>query len=339
MSKSDESKNGSESGGSTPPVVETVQFLAPTVDPEHGGVADEPQPPAKSAGQTRRVSAPSKRAGDARTAVDAPKSAAALSLKPKSAAPARSADRRRKASECVVADPEELFESLGVTLQDSLMTLALTHRSWANEHGEVPTNERLEFLGDTVLGLVVTEQLYVTHPDKEEGELAKLRANIVSTTSLAEIARRLGKGGLGEYLYLGNGEVRTGGKDKDSILADGLEAVIGAVHIQYGIDKAREVVLGLCAPLLSRAARLGAGLDWKTSLQELCARRGLRPPVYEVTEAGPDHEKLFTAIVLIEEKSLGTGSGRTKKEAEMKAAGHAWGVISGEDVALPGLGL
>ncbi|WP_083777908.1 ribonuclease III [Segniliparus rotundus] len=238
-----------------------------------------------------------------------------------------------------MADPEELFESLGVTLQDSLMTLALTHRSWANEHGEVPTNERLEFLGDTVLGLVVTEQLYVTHPDKEEGELAKLRANIVSTASLAEIARRLGKGGLGEYLYLGNGEVRTGGKNKDSILADGLEAVIGAVHIQYGIEKAREVVLALCAPLLARAARLGAGLDWKTSLQELCARRGLRPPVYEVTEAGPDHEKLFTAVVLIEEKSLGTGSGRTKKEAEMKAAGHAWGVISGEDVALPGLGL
>ncbi|MGL6234307.1 MAG: ribonuclease III [Segniliparus sp.] len=251
----------------------------------------------------------------------------------------RSAEKRRKASECVVGDPQELFDSIGVTLQEALLTLALTHRSWANEHGEVPTNERLEFLGDTVLGLVITEQLYVSHPDKEEGELAKLRANIVSTISLAEIARRLGKGGLGEYLYLGNGEVRTGGKNKDSILADGLEALLGAVHIQYGIEKAREVVLHLCAPLLSRAARLGAGLDWKTSLQELCARRGLRPPVYEVTEAGPDHEKLFTAIVLIEEKSLGTGSGRTKKEAEMKAAGHAWGVISGEDVALPGLGI
>ncbi|WP_040585901.1 ribonuclease III [Segniliparus rugosus] len=248
-------------------------------------------------------------------------------------------DKRRKASECVVSDPAELFDSIGVTLQESLLTLALTHRSWANEHGEVPTNERLEFLGDTVLGLVITEQLYVTHPDKEEGELAKLRANIVSTISLAEIARRLGKGGLGEYLYLGNGEMRTGGKNKDSILADGLEALLGAVHIQYGIEKAREVVLHLCAPLLARAARLGAGLDWKTSLQELCARRGLRPPVYEVAEAGPDHEKLFTAVVLIEEKSLGTGSGRTKKEAEMKAAGHAWGVISGEDVALPSLGL
>ncbi|WP_235916183.1 ribonuclease III [Antrihabitans cavernicola] len=221
-----------------------------------------------------------------------------------------------------------MLAALGIDLQPALLTLALTHRSYAYENGGLPTNERLEFLGDSVLGLSITEKLYRTHPEKSEGELAKLRASVVNMHALAEVARGLGEGGLGTYLLLGKGEEQTGGRDKASILADGMESLLGAIHLEHGIDAARTVVLDLFDELLERAPKMGAGLDWKTSLQELTAEKSLGVPVYEITSTGPDHDKEFTATVLVSGSPLGTGVGRSKKEAEQKAASTAWNALS-----------
>jgi ribonuclease-3 len=225
-------------------------------------------------------------------------------------------------------DPDSLLEALDVDLDAGLLTLALTHRSYAYENGGLPPNERLEFLGDAVLGLVVTDHLYRTHPDLAEGQLAKLRASVVNMGALAGVARGLGDGGLGAHLLLGKGEELTGGRDKASILADGLEAVIGAVYLEHGIDRARKLVHRLFDGLLAEAPLRGAGLDWKTSLQELTAQVALGVPDYRVSEAGPDHRKEFTATVVIGGEGLGMGEGRTKKEAEQKAAEIAWRTLS-----------
>jgi ribonuclease-3 len=209
-------------------------------------------------------------------------------------------------------------------LPGGLLALALTHRSYAYEHGGLPTNERLEFLGDSVLGLVVTDELYRSQPDLPEGQLAKLRASVVNMTSLAGVARALGDGGIGPHLLLGRGEETTGGREKDSILADALEALIGAIHLGRGLDVAAAIVHRLFDPLLAEAATRGAGLDWKTSLQELGAARGLGPPSYQVEATGPDHAKTFTAAVLLAGDVHGRGTGRTKKAAEQEAAEVAW---------------
>jgi ribonuclease III len=225
-------------------------------------------------------------------------------------------------------DLEGLLAALGVHIDDDLLQLALTHRSYAYENGGLPTNERLEFLGDSVLGLSVTERLYLAHPEKSEGELAKLRASVVNMNALAEVARNLGPGGLGKHLLLGKGEEQTGGRDKASILADGMESLLGAVHIQHGIEIARKVVLDLFNELLERAPKMGAGLDWKTSLQELTAELGSGAPSYEISSTGPDHDKEFTATVVVAGQSLGVGVGRSKKEAEQKAASSAWAALS-----------
>ncbi|RMI35530.1 ribonuclease III [Nocardia stercoris] len=228
------------------------------------------------------------------------------------------------------ADHSSLTAALGVEVEPELLRLALTHRSFAYENGGLPTNERLEFLGDSVLGLSITERLYLEHPDKSEGELAKLRASVVNMHALAEVARLLGDGGLGRYLLLGKGEELTGGRDKASILADGMESLLGAVHLQHGIEVARSVVLRLFADLLERGPRMGAGLDWKTSLQELTAERGLGVPSYEITSTGPDHDKEFTATAMVGGQGYGQGVGRSKKEAEQKAAGAAWQALTAE---------
>jgi ribonuclease III len=217
-----------------------------------------------------------------------------------------------------------LRDALGVELPDDLLYLALTHRSYAYEHGGLPTNERLEFLGDSVLGLVVTDELYRGHPDLPEGQLAKLRASVVNMTSLAKVARSLGDGGIGPHLLLGRGEQTTGGRDKDSILADALEALLGAVHLGLGLDTAFELVHRLFDPLLAESATRGAALDWKTSLQELGAAKGLGAPTYLVQDDGPDHAKTFTAAVLLTDTEYGRGTGRTKKAAEQEAAEAAW---------------
>jgi ribonuclease III len=222
----------------------------------------------------------------------------------------------------------QLLDALAVELPDDLLTLALTHRSYAYEHGGLPTNERLEFLGDAVLQLTVTDELFHRHPERSEGDLAKLRAHVVNTHALADVARELAGDGLGAYLLLGRGEVNSGGANKSSILADGMEAMLGAVYVHHGIDIARKVILRLFGALLDTAPKLGAGLDWKTSLQELTASRGLGAPTYVVTSTGPDHDKVFTATVFVMDVEYGSGVGRSKKEAEQKAAEAAWTALS-----------
>jgi len=214
-----------------------------------------------------------------------------------------------------------LFEVVGEPIDEPLLLRALTHRSYAYENGGLPNNERLEFLGDSVLGLVVTDSLYAAHPDLAEGRLAKLRAAVVNMRALADVARTLG---LGDYVFLGHGEESTGGRDKASILADTMEAVIGTVYLSAGLPAATTFVHHLLDSLMESSASLGAGLDWKTSLQELTAAGSLGVPEYRVTETGPDHLKLFEAESVVGSEPLGSGSGRSKKEAEQKAAEIAW---------------
>jgi ribonuclease-3 len=222
-----------------------------------------------------------------------------------------------------------------VKISEELLTLALTHRSYAYENGGLPTNERLEFLGDSVLSIVITERLYRDHPELPEGQLAKLRASVVNMHALAGVATTLGDDGLGAHLYLGRGEELTGGREKASILADATEALIGAVYLEHGLDTARELVHRLFDALLQGAPLLGAGLDWKTSLQELTASADLGVPEYRITEDGPDHLKEFTATAVVAGRDLGSGVGRTKKEAEQKAAELAWRTLTAEAAAGP----
>ena len=184
-----------------------------------------------------------------------------------------------------------LLDALGADLPDDLLTVALTHRSYAYEHGGLPTNERLELLGDAVLGLVIVEELFHRHPDSSEGELAKLRNSIVNSQALAGVARGLTGEGLGAYLLLGRGEINTGGHTKSSILADTLESLLGAVYLRHGLDEARRVILRLFEDLIDTAPTLGAALEWKSSLQELTATLGLGVPRYEVSAEGPDHDR------------------------------------------------
>jgi ribonuclease-3 len=214
---------------------------------------------------------------------------------------------------------------LGVELDPELLGLALTHRSYAYEHGGLPTNERLEFLGDSVLGLVITDALYHAHADLPEGQLAKLRASIVNMHALAGVGRDLG---IGELLKLGRGEELTGGREKPSIVSDAVEAVIGAIYLQHGIDIARGVITRVFEDLLTAAPQLGAGLDWKTSLQELSASLGAGVPDYLLTDEGPDHAKTFTAVAMVGGAPLGSGTGHTKKEAEQQAAAAAYEALS-----------
>jgi ribonuclease III len=230
-----------------------------------------------------------------------------------------------QAEEVDAASSLTLLEGrLGYQLESALLVRALTHRSYAYENGGLPTNERLEFLGDSVLGLIVTDTLFRTHPDLPEGQLAKLRAAVVNSRALADVARGLE---LGSFVRLGRGEEGTGGRDKASILADTLEAVIGAVYLDQGLQAASELVHRLFDPLIEKSAGLGAGLDWKTSLQELTAAEALGVPEYAVTETGPDHEKTFTAAARVGGVAYGTGTGRSKKEAEQQAAEAAYRAI------------
>jgi ribonuclease-3 len=226
-----------------------------------------------------------------------------------------------------LAEPPDLQSGLGLVLDPDLLLRALTHRSYAYENGGLPTNERLEFLGDAVLGLVVTDALYTRHPDLPEGQLAKLRAAVVNMRALAGVARELD---VGRHVLLGRGEETTGGRDKASILADTLEALIGAAYLSHGIDATRDLVHRLIGPLMESSATLGAGLDWKTSLQELTASHGLGVPSYLISEDGPDHAKSFQASAIISGVVRGTGNGRSKKAAEQQAAAIAWQAVHDE---------
>ncbi|MCI4064726.1 ribonuclease III [Micromonospora sp. R77] len=231
-------------------------------------------------------------------------------------------DKRRR------APVSHLEAAFGVSLDPELLERALTHRSYAYENGGLPTNERLEFLGDSVLGVVITTALFQNHPDLAEGQLAKLRASVVNMRALADVARGLGPDGLGAYLLLGKGEESTGGRDKASILADTLEALLGAIYLQYGLDTAAIVIHRLFDPLMAESAGRGAALDWKTSLQELTAALGLGVPEYRIEGTGPDHLKTFTAWVVVAGNRYGGADGRSKKEAEQRAAESAWRMLT-----------
>lgn len=223
-----------------------------------------------------------------------------------------------------VDDHRPLLRKLGLEIDETLLLTALTHRSYAHETGGGETNERLEFLGDSVLGIIVTEYLYHRHPEVQESELSKMRAATVSERALAQVARTLD---LGDHVLLGRGEVVTGGGDKDSILADTMEALIGATYLHHGLEPTRRMVETLTMPLLRSAKRLGASLDWKTSLQELAALHGLPAPEFETVSSGPDHNRTFTATAHVGTFS-GTGVGSSKKTAEHGAAEEAYDAIT-----------
>ncbi|MBF0698303.1 ribonuclease III, partial [Actinomyces bowdenii] len=231
---------------------------------------------------------------------------------------------RRRSAPPARTDTEVLVYRWGPTIEAALLELALTHRSWANENGGLPTNERLEFLGDSVLGIIVTEHLYRTHPEVPEGQLAKMRAATVSEPALAAVARDLG---LGEFIKLGKGEALSGGRDKDSILSDTVEALIGATYLTHGLETVRAVVTRLVSRFLDSARTRGAGLDWKTSLQELAAAHRLGAPSYEVSGEGPDHHRVFSAQAIVDGRVMGSGRGSSKKVAEHEAAEAAYAAI------------
>lgn len=240
-------------------------------------------------------------------------------------------------------EPAELATALGVDFVPELLEAALTHTSFAFEHGGVAAgvrnSERLEFIGDRILGQAVAVWLFHERPDADEGVLSRFTHALVSTTSLAEIARGIH---LGDYLRLGKGELRTGGRDKDSLLADAMEAVFGAAYLSAGADVARDLVLRLVTPKFEEVSRLGAALDPKTALQELAAAAGGLPPVYEVVAAGPDHDRTFRATVRVLPKRgpgllvEARGDGSSKKAAELAAAMTAWRTLA--HAAQPGPG-
>ena len=217
-----------------------------------------------------------------------------------------------------------LTESLGISVSAQLLELAITHRSFAYESGGIPTNERLEFLGDSVLGLIITQELYTKFPDLDESRLSPLRSGVVNTKALAAIARELS---LGSFLLIGKGEESSGGRDKNSILADSLEALVGAIYLEHGIEIAAKKVLEWFGPLINSANAQGAGIDGKTALQELAAVLGLGAPEYEIEEFGPDHDKSFVAIVVLGGERFAAGSGKSKRAAEQIAAKLALEVL------------
>ena len=225
------------------------------------------------------------------------------------------------------SEADDLRDALGdPTLDPELLRLALTHRSYAYENGNLPTNERLEFLGDSVLGVVITETLYVTNPDLSEGRLAKLRAAVVNARALAEVARTID---LGKHIKLGKGEEATGAREGLDPLGHGRGTDRCGLPFRR-LDEAARLVHLLFDPMLEAAAAMGAGLDWKTSLQELSAVRELGTPQYVIQDEGPDHMKTFTARVRVADRLHGHGVGRSKKEAEQQAAEAAYRTLSEE---------
>lgn len=221
---------------------------------------------------------------------------------------------------------EQFADRVGIAHDDlHLLDLALSHRSWCAEHPGTPSNERLEFLGDAVLGVIVTDHIYRDYPGLPEGALAKIRAGVVSTTALAEVATELR---IGPHLMLGKGEDRDGGRQKRSILADAVEALIGAVYLSGGISASESLVMGFVAHRIAQAAA-GPGLDdYKTRLQELAAQQLEYLPIYEIEDHGPEHAKRFTARVTIAGVEHGVGEGSSKKQAEQVAAELAWKKLS-----------
>ena len=230
------------------------------------------------------------------------------------------------AAGAAAAERAALAERLGWQVKDeALFAQALAHRSWCAEHPGREPNERLEFLGDAILGHIVTVYLFRSYPELPEGELAKARAAVVNSASLAGTARELK---LGNALLLGKGEDSSGGRSKPSILADAMEALIGALYLDAGYEATDRIVLELLGDRLREAARGPGDEDYKTRLQELCAQTYDELPLYRVTDSGPDHAKVFMAEVLVAGTPRGTGEGRSKKQAEQNAAREAWAALT-----------
>jgi ribonuclease-3 len=211
---------------------------------------------------------------------------------------------------------EVLIERLGVSISQDLLTQALTHRSHSYENGNQPNNERLEFLGDSVLGFVVTAELYKRFGDLQEGELSSLKNSVVSAKALAEVAAGID---IGAFLLLGKGEEKTGGRDKGNLLADAFEAILGAIYIEHGLSRASDLVERFIFPLLDNHTDLLLNSEPKTKLQEIAQERGLAAPVYETTHTGPDHNRIFSASVTVGDV-VAAGEARSRKGAESEAA-------------------
>ncbi|MGZ4711540.1 MAG: ribonuclease III [Acidimicrobiia bacterium] len=228
------------------------------------------------------------------------------------------------------ADARTRFETrLGWSFtDDAVLMRALAHRSWCAEHPDDESNERLEFLGDAVLGIVVTDHIFKHYPQHQEGELAKVRASVVNAEVLAEVAVSIE---LGPCLLLGKGEDSSGGREKPSILADAMEAVIAAVYLDGGMEAAWDVVLRLFSDRIQGAATGPGGDDYKTRLQELAAQRFEKLPRYQVRDEGPDHAKRFFATVVLDGQPYGHGEGGSKKQAEQAAARAAWVRVSANE--------
>ena len=220
----------------------------------------------------------------------------------------------------------ELAARLGIEISDlSLLDLARVHSSYTPEHG-LPSNQRLEFLGDAVLGMVVAEALFIAHPDLDEGDMSKARIGLVNEAVLAELARGLG---LGELLLLGKGSDRSGDRELDSVLADALEAVVGAVYLSEGLDAARSLVLRLLGNRFEEAAADPGAQDYKSRIYEWCQGTLGQRPSYELSSSGPDHDPWYVAVLSVGDRVLGRGEGRSKKQAEAEAARAAWGEVGG----------
>jgi ribonuclease-3 len=211
---------------------------------------------------------------------------------------------------------EVLIERLGVSISQDLLTQALTHRSHSYENGNQPNNERLEFLGDSVLGFVVTAELYKRFGDLQEGELSSLKNSVVSAKALAEVAAGID---IGAFLLLGKGEEKTGGRDKGNLLADAFEAILGAIYIEHGLSRASDLVERFIFPLLDNHTDLLLNSEPKTKLQEIAQERGLAAPSYETSHTGPDHDRIFSASVTVGDV-VAAGEARSRKGAESEAA-------------------
>ena len=212
-----------------------------------------------------------------------------------------------------------------VFTSEPLLRQAMAHRSWCAEHGGKPSNERLEFLGEAILQWIVTDLIFEAHPSLNEGALTDLRKSLVNAETLANIAVEIK---LGQWLQLGAGEDAAGGRFKGSILADAFEALVGAIYLDHGYEVTTAVVLRLMEGVIAEAVERGAGLDGKTALQELVAAAGLGVPEYQITESGPDHDKDFVAVVIVNGKTFPAGSGKSKREAEQIAARVAFEELS-----------
>ena len=219
-----------------------------------------------------------------------------------------------------------LIQRLGISIEAELLELALTHSSYAYENGKIPNNERLEFLGDSVLGFVVTGHVYLENPDLDEGSLSRLRSAIVSAKTLAKAANEIG---LGEFIRLGKGEISTGGQTKTNILADTFEAIIGAAYLSGGLEPAKAIIDSLVIPLLSSEDELLETSEPRTVLSELLKSLGKSDASFEVSHEGPDHDRTFFANVIVDGSSVSSGSGRTRKAAEAQAAAEALKTLRG----------